>query len=91
MSVVNFPGTSNPETPSSQEDKVNRIREDISKLEKYVEGAENYIDGVLMISFSADECHHWITPGLSVSDVYFMLGRIQNALLEYADNGPIAG
>jgi len=39
-----------------------------------------------MISFSNNECRHWISPGLSVGDVYFMLGRIQNALLEYADN-----
>jgi hypothetical protein len=86
MSVINFPGGSITESPPSQEDKLNSIREDISKLEEYVEESEEHIDGVLMITFSNNECRHWISPGLSVGDVYFMLGRIQNALLEYADN-----
>jgi len=37
MSVINFPGGSITESPASQEDKLNSIRNDISKLEEYVE------------------------------------------------------
>jgi len=39
----------------------------------------------LLVTFAKKECHHWITPGLSVPEIYFMLGRIQNDLIDYAD------
>ena len=82
MTVINFPGVIPEQT---QEDKINNIRDDIEKLEEYLEEAEDTVDGVLLVTFSKNECHHWITAGLSVPEIYFMLSRIQNALVEYAD------
>ena len=69
----------------TQEEKINSIRDDVEKLEEYLEEAEATVDGVLLVTFSKNECHHWITAGLSVPEIYFMLSRIQNALVEYAD------
>ena len=82
MTVVNFPGVMPEQT---QEDKINNVRKDIEKLEEYLEKAQDYVDGVLLVTFAKKECHHWITPGLSVPEIYFMLGRIQNDLIDYAD------
>jgi hypothetical protein len=85
MTIINFPGASVKEE-LTQEDKLQNIREDLKKFEEYLEESQDNVDGVLMITFSKLECKHWISPGLSVADIYFMLGRIQNALLEYADS-----
>jgi hypothetical protein len=86
MTIINFPGTESSHMPDlTQEDKIDNIRNDLDKLEEYLDKAGDYVDGVLLVTFSKHECHHWITAGLSVPDIYFMLSRIQNSLIEYAD------
>jgi hypothetical protein len=85
MTVINFPGSAIKEE-LTQENKLQNIKEDLKKFEEYLEESQDNVDGVLMITFSNSECRHWISPGLSVADIYFMLSRIQNALLEYADS-----
>ena len=82
MTVVNFPGSPMPE--QTQEEKINSIRDDIEKLEEYLEEAEATVDGVLLVTFAKKECRHWITSGLSVPEIYFMLSRIQHDLIDYA-------
>ena len=86
MTVINFPGyEASSNLSMTQEDKIDNIRNDLDKLEEYLDTAGSYVDGVLLVTFSKNECHHWITSGLSVPDIHFMLSRIQNALIEYAD------
>jgi len=81
MTVVNFPGVMPEQT---QEEKINSIRDDIEKLEEYLEETEDTVDGVLLVTFAKKECRHWITSGLSVPEIYFMLSRIQHDLIDYA-------
>ena len=84
MTIINFPGVDPGMPEPTEEDKIENIKEDIQKLEEYLEETTETIDGVLLVTFAKRECRHWITPGLSVPEIYFMLSRIQNDLLDYA-------
>jgi len=92
VTIIKFPGSETTETDTG--DTVNTfeyIKNDIQKLEEHCEENQEDIEGVVLISFSPGECTHWITPGLSVQSVYFMLSQIQNALIQYADGGGMDG
>ena len=70
MTIINFPGVDPGMPEPTEEDKIENIKEDIQKLEEYLEETTETIDGVLLVTFAK---------------IYFMLSRIQSALVEYAD------
>ena len=52
MTVINFPGVIPEQT---QEEKISNVRDDIEKLEEYLEEAQDYVDGVLLVTFSKND------------------------------------